>query len=71
MHRPMLAMGAAETTRDPADAARRALDILRSLDPPPVPVLGRARALAARAAQQARRAPETTALRAYLTEAHW
>ncbi|MFF9265885.1 hypothetical protein [Streptomyces longwoodensis] len=66
MHRPMLAMGEAEVTTDPAAAAHHALTVLRGYGQPPNPIVGRARAVAARAHQRAPRSPEVEALRIQL-----
>lgn len=66
MHRPMLDLGAAEVASDPAHAARTALTVLRSMTNPPNPVVGRARALATRAAKKAPRNDDVQALRAHI-----
>jgi tetratricopeptide (TPR) repeat protein len=66
MHRPMLDMGRAEVTRDPAAAAHHALTILRGYDHPPEPIVGRARAVAIRAAQRDPRSDTVQALRLHL-----
>lgn len=66
MHRPMLDLGRAEVETDPAHASRTALSILRTMPTPPNPIVGRARALAARATAKDPRSEDVQNLRVHL-----
>jgi hypothetical protein len=66
MHKPMLDMGRAEVTRDPEAAATQTLTVLQGLDTVPAPLLGRARALAARAHAKDPRSQPVQELRVFL-----
>lgn len=66
MHKPMLDMGRAEVTHDPGAAAHHTLTVLRGYDRPPNPIVGRARAVAHRAAARAPRDEQVQALRVHL-----
>lgn len=66
MHIPMLKLGAAEVAADPAHAAREALNVLRPMKNPANPVVGRARALAARAHAKDPRSSDVQDLRVHL-----
>lgn len=70
MHKPILTLGEAETEHDPATAAHTALGVLKDLRTVPNPILGRARAVAARAYAKAPRSPEVEALRLYVVKQH-
>lgn len=66
MHRPMLDMGRALVTHDPAAAASHALTVLRGYDRPPNPIIGRALTLARRTSEIAPRNEDVQALHAHL-----
>ncbi|MEV6400520.1 hypothetical protein AB0M39_38040 [Streptomyces sp. NPDC051907] len=66
MHRPMLSLGVAEVAADPGHAAATALAVLRGMTDPPNPVVGRARALAHRAAAKDPRDEAVQSLRVHL-----
>jgi hypothetical protein len=68
MHMPMLSMGRAEVTHDPDDAAQQTLTLLTGMDNPPAPILGRARALSARAHLKDPGSAAVRTLRTYLTQ---
>lgn len=68
MHKPMLNMGRAQVASDPGEAAHHALTVLRGYDRPPNPIIGAARTLAVRTAEQDPRNENVQDLRVHLLQ---